>query len=104
MNLKFLFDNLNSRVSITTDDFKIISGYFHFKEFERKEKPVTQGKAHDKVYFIESGLMFNYKTLDSGDLQVIQFAKENYWMGDLYSFFTAAPALFTLEALEDCKV
>jgi CRP-like cAMP-binding protein len=104
MNPQFLFDNINSKLPITDAEFKIIAPNFHFKEVGKKEILIAEGKKNEVVYIVEKGLMCNYKTLDSGDKQVIQFAKENYWIGDFYSFFTGAPALFTLEALEDCKL
>ena len=104
MNPQFLFNNINSKVPITEAEFKVIAPYFHFKEVKKKEILITEGKKNDVVYIVEKGLLHLYKSLDSGDAQVIQFAKENYWIGDFFSFFTGGPALFTLETLEDCKV
>ena len=49
-------------------------------------------------------MLFSYKQLDNGDEQVIQFAKENHWISDLYSFLSGSGALFTVQALEDCEV
>jgi CRP-like cAMP-binding protein len=50
------------------------------------------------------GFYFLIKTLDNGNEQVIQFACENYWISDLYSFFSGSKALFTIQALEDCEL
>jgi CRP-like cAMP-binding protein len=70
----------------------------------KKQKLVEQGKPNHKLYFIEKGLLFSYKMLDNDNQQVIQFAKENGWISDLYSFFSGSNALFTIQALEPCKV
>ena len=104
MSSQFLFNNINSKVPITEAEFKIMAPYFHYREVKKKDILIAEGKKNELVYIVEKGLLCNYKTLDSGDKQVIQFAKENYWIGDFYSFFTGASALFTLETLEDCKV
>ena len=104
MSLQFLFDNINSKIPITEAEFEIIAPYFHFKEVKKKDILVVEGKKGEIVYIVEKGLLYLYKSLDSGDVQVIQFAKENYWIGDFFSFFTGAHALFTLVALEDCEV
>ena len=63
-----------------------------------------EGHYTDKAYFIQKGLLFSYKTLESGDIQVVRFAKENFWIGDLNSFIWGSKALFTIEALEPSEL
>jgi CRP-like cAMP-binding protein len=104
MTPKKLFTDITSKVACTEKEFDIFSHYFKHSTIRKKEKLVTQGHPNDRAFFIESGLLYSYKTLDSGDIQVIQFAKENYWFGDLYSFLSGSKALFTLEALEPCEL
>lgn len=49
-------------------------------------------------------MLYTYKTLEDGNTQVIQFAKENNWISDLFSFFSSKKSLFTVQALEDCQL
>lgn len=99
-----IYKNINSKVSISMTDFESFSECFKARSIKKKEKLVEQGKSNDKIYFIEKGLFYSYKELDNGDTQVIQFAKENYWISDLYSFLSGSKALFTIQALEDCEI
>ncbi|WP_159440695.1 Crp/Fnr family transcriptional regulator [Mucilaginibacter sp. OK098] len=95
---------MQSKVSISKADFEKFVDCFELKIIGRKQKLIEEGKPNNKLYFIEEGLLFSYKMLDNGNRQVIQFAKENYWISDLYSFFSGSKALFTIQALEFCKV
>lgn len=104
MNKKILLQNLQSKIAISEDEFEDFATLFQYKELKKKDILVEENRPNDTLYFIEKGLLFLYKTLENGEVQVIQFAKENYWMSDLYSFFTASNALFGIQTLEDCQV
>lgn len=99
-----LYQDINSKVLISKADFELFAESFKARVIGKKQKLVEEGKKNDKIYFIEKGLLFSYKQLDNGDMQVIQFAKENYWISDLYSFISDSKALFNIQALEDCEI
>lgn len=104
MNKQCLYQNINSKISISKADFDVFADCFKARLIKKKQKLVEEGQANDKIYFVEKGVLFSYKQLDNGDTQVIQFAKENYWISDLYSFISGSKALFTVQTLEDCEV
>lgn len=104
MNIKSLYQNINSKTAISRTDFELFADCFKSRYFKKNQKLVEEGKSNNKLYFIETGLLVSCKQLDNGDTQVIQFAKENYWISDLYSFLSGSKALFTILALEDCEV
>lgn len=99
-----LFKSIASKVPRIENEFDVIAHYFRYSEVGKKQKIVTEGHYSDKAFFILTGLLFSYKTLESGDIQVVQLAKENYWIGDLNSFLSGSKALFTVEALEACEL
>lgn len=99
-----LFNNIQSKVSVTLDDFESLKRYFIPLKAKKKTNVIDEGNYNDCLYFVEKGLLYSYKTLESGDVQVIQFAAENYWLSDLCSFFTGSAALFSIQALEDSSL
>ena len=99
-----LFKSIAAKAPAIENEFESIADYFKFETIGKKEKLVTEGHNTDKAFFIQKGLLFSYKTLDSGDIQVVRFAKENFWIGDLNSFIMGAKALFTIEALESSEL
>jgi CRP-like cAMP-binding protein len=99
-----LFRSIVAKAPVTKSEFESFAHYFKFETISKKEKLVTEGHSANKAFFIQKGLLFSYKTLDNGDIQVVRFAKENFWIGDLNSFITGAKALFTIEALEPSEL
>ena len=104
MENKILLHNIQSKIAITDIEFDLFADFFVKKAIKKNEKLVEEGKKNDKVYFIEKGLIYSYKTLNNDKIQVIQFAKENYWVTDLCSFFNSSVSLFTVQAVEDCTL
>jgi len=99
-----LFNSMVSKVPRMESEFESIAHIFKFSTINKKEKLVSEGHHTDKTFFIQKGLLYSYKTLDSGEIQVVQFGKENHWIGDLHSFITGSKALFTVEALEPSEL
>src|SRR5215467_1364657 len=92
------------RVPMTEDDWSRIEPFFRFSTVKKKETLVTQGQPFHDAFFIQKGLLFSYRTVESGESQIVQFAQERHWIGDLHSFLTGKDALFSLEALEPCEL
>ena len=96
-----LYTNIKSKVSISPEEFQELTPYFKPLTVKKKSILVQEGEYNDRLFFVEKGLLYLYKTLQSGDVQVVQFAKEDYWLSDLCSFFSGSRALFSVQALED---
>src|SRR5690348_10556935 len=83
---------------MTEDDWSRIEPFFRFSTVRKKETLVTQGQPCDKAFFIQKGLLFSYRTVESGESQVVQFGPERSWLDQLHSYLQAKDALFTHEA------
>lgn len=104
MDKELFFKCIQEKVDISKAEFEGIAQQFEVVEIKKKAIIIVEGKLNDKTYFVIKGLLFAYKTLDDGNIQVIQFAKESNWISDLFSFFLSSKALFTVQALEDCQL
>ena len=104
MHDETLFKILSSKVSLSEEEFETFTPYFRYSTVDKKQKLITEGQLTDKAFVIKKGVMCLYKTLDNGDIRVLQFAKEDHWIGDFYASFNGHRAIFTLEALEPCEV
>ena len=99
--IQTLYNSIRSKIELNNNEFEFIAEYFQPTHLSKKGVLIVEGKSNDKLYFIERGLLFSYKTLDNGNEQVIQFAKEDYWISDLCSFFSGTQSLFSIQAVED---
>lgn len=84
--------------------FETISELFKPKEFVKGDFLAEEGKTCDSVYFVIKGSCYSFLLDNDGEKNVVQFAIENFWISDLYSFFSGNKALFSIEALEDLSV
>jgi len=101
-----LRSNIERTIShpISDDDYKIFSGFFFEKSFDKKAILADEGEQCKYVYFILKGSAYSYFLNEHGDKHAIQFALEGYWITDHYSFFSGKPGIYTIESLEPCKV
>jgi CRP-like cAMP-binding protein len=74
------------------------------KSFDKKVLLSEEGRICNYIYFIIQGSCYSFYTDDAGEKHAVQFALENYWISDLYSFFSGDKAVYTIEALEPVKV
>lgn len=99
-----VFEEITKRVPMTEDDWSRVEPLFLFSTIKKGETLVTQGRPCDKAFFIQRGLLYSYRTIESGEHQVVQFGQDHHWFGDLHSFLTGKDALFSLEALEPSEL
>lgn len=104
MDKELLFKCFKEKVNISEVDFNFIGQQFETLEVKKKTNIIVEGRTNNRVYFVEKGLLFAYKTLEDGNIQVIQFAKESHWISDLFSFFLSSKALFAVQTLENCQL
>jgi CRP-like cAMP-binding protein len=89
---------------------------FSDEEFERFTsliKPITlekneflfrEGEIDRYLAFVNKGCMRYYLIDNSGDEHTIYFAMENWWIGDMQSFFHEMPTPYFMQALEQCEL
>ncbi|MEQ1554146.1 MAG: Crp/Fnr family transcriptional regulator [Ferruginibacter sp.] len=104
MDKELLIKHIQEKVKISEQEMESIIQQFDIVVIKKKTNLIVEEKLNDRIYFVEKGLLYAYKTLDDGSTQVIQFAKENNWISDLYSFFSSTKSLFTVQTIEDCQL
>lgn len=94
--------NIESTInqSLTDKEFEEFIQFFFPKSFDKKSIIAEEGKTCKYVYFILKGAAYSYYINEDGEKTVIQFAIENYWITDQYSFFSGKPGVYFIETLE----
>lgn len=100
-----LRENIERTISqkISDADFSQFMDSFYEKNFDKKVVLIPEGTQCKHVYFVLEGSAYSYLLDDEGEKHAIQFALEGYWISDLYSFFSAQPAIYNVESLEPLK-
>lgn len=91
--------------TLSENEFSQFERLIFEKSFDKKGLLVEEGYFSNYIYFIEKGACYSYLTdKKNGDKHVVQLAIEDYWISDLYSFFSGKKAIYTIEAIEPTKV
>ena len=102
-NFELLKEHLASLFNLSAEEANIFLSKFHRTQLRRDEVFVEEGKICNKIGLIEKGLMkciYNNK----GRETVFEFAFENNFISDYYSFVTNTPAEKEIRCLEDTTV
>lgn len=99
-----LLKNIQNKIILEDKESEIILSFFKPLTIGKKSDLLLGNEYNNKLFFVEKGLLYTYKTIENGDEQVIQFAKEDGWITDLYSYFTDSKSLFGIRTLEDCDL
>jgi len=96
-------DYLRKKITITDEQFDLISGEIKVKTFEKNKVILSPGEISTKIYFVTEGLMRCYSVDSKGKVNIIQFAPENWWLSDRNGIFNE-PSDFFIDVIEPTKV
>lgn len=86
-----LYNAIKRYVNITEVEYYALEERLIVRNLKDREFFVRNGAIVKNLGFINEGLMVNYRLDANGDRHVIQIRWTNWWMGDLYSFFSRQP-------------
>jgi len=102
MNL--LFKHISSRINLSDDEFVIILQQFEELKFSKNELIIKPNQMVDYKFFVLKGCLRSYFVDLSGIEHTVQFAIEDWWIGDYPAYFTGKKSILNIECLEDCTL
>lgn len=90
--------------TLSDEEYELLSGFFFKKSFDKKAVLAEEGTTCRYVYFILKGSCYSYIVNRQGDKHAVQFAIEEHWITDHYSFFSQRKGIYTIETLEPTEV
>jgi CRP-like cAMP-binding protein len=103
---EFIRNNIESKIEekISDANFEAFIRLTQLVSFKKKEFLIREGQYSKHLFFVNKGLVYSSYTDEEAIAHVIQIALEDFWISDLYSFFSSKPALYDILALEDTEV
>jgi CRP-like cAMP-binding protein len=99
-----LFDHIAGKISLTREEREFCTSVFIPRTVRRKQYLVQEGDPCRHMFFVGKGALRSYTLDDKGEEHIVQFAIENWWITDLYSFLTGEPATNSVDAIEDSEL
>lgn len=101
---QLLREHIERRVHLTEDEFNITAEHFAVKRVKKNQFLLNEGDVCRYLWFVNSGCLRKYKIDGKGNEHIIQFAINDWWISDLYSFLSGRPAEYGIDALQDSEV
>src|SRR5215207_8879489 len=103
MNFDNILKNVNRHIDLTKTESDFFVSLIQQKTIKRKGFVLKASEICKATTFVNSGCLRSYYEDDLG-LHIIQFAIENWWIGDLKSYVHGTAARLYIDALTDSEI
>jgi len=99
-----ILKNISRFIDLTEEEKNYFTSLLKVKRLKKKQYLLQEGDTSRNEYFVNKGCLRAYSIDEKGQEHIVQFAIEDWWIGDMYSFLTQTPARLTIDALEDSEL
>lgn len=104
MSFLQLTKKISEIISLNQEDRELIESLFKHRKVEKNISLIEFGKTTREAYFINSGYLRYFKTLDSGEELIIHLYAPNDFATSLTSFFSGSQSDETMQTLTECDL
>ncbi|MDR3610270.1 MAG: Crp/Fnr family transcriptional regulator [Ignavibacteriaceae bacterium] len=104
MEFNLILQNLQRHIELTDEEKEIFCSSLRSKKVKRHQFLGEAGEISRYQNFVNKGCLRSYYVDENGFEHNVQFAIEDWWIGDMASFLTKKPGSLFIEALEDSDV
>ncbi len=101
---ELILENISRFIQLEPQETEYFVSLLHTKKLKKRQHVLHEGDICRYEYFVNKGCLRAYHVDEKGLEHVAQFAIEDWWIGDMYSFLTSTPARLNIDALEDSEV
>jgi CRP/FNR family transcriptional regulator, anaerobic regulatory protein len=87
--------------AVTDEQFAMVISYLTPLKVNRGDVLLRQDEVSKNIYFVSKGCLRSYVTDVNNKSHILEFAPENWWLGDPLSLFQQIPSSFNIDAVED---
>ncbi|MDG1331350.1 MAG: Crp/Fnr family transcriptional regulator [Crocinitomicaceae bacterium] len=101
METKNLIEYFNQLLPLNKEESAIVETVFKERRVKRRQLILQEGDVCKHNTFVVEGCFKMYMVDPNGKEHNLQFAIENWWIGDIGSFHTEQPSKLYIEAIEN---
>lgn len=95
---------LEDKITLTNGDYDLIESVALFKKLRKRQYLLQAGSVFRFHAFVCKGFLRNYYVDEKGQEHIMQFAPENYWIGDRASMDSGLPSKYDIDAIEESEI
>jgi CRP-like cAMP-binding protein len=96
--------NIAKNVHLTPSELTLFHSLLQAKKYKKKQFVFQANEISHFTGFITKGCIKNYIIDDKGHEFIMYFAIEDWWVGDISSFFEQKPGTLFIETIEDTEL
>ncbi|PTM12221.1 MAG: cyclic nucleotide-binding protein [Bacteroidetes bacterium] len=104
MNTTRLIDYFNKLLPLEEEEQAFVEEYFKERRVKRRQFILQEGDICKHNTFVVEGCFRMYFVDDNGKEHNLQFAIENWWIGDISSFHAEEPSKLYIAAVENAII
>ena len=104
MTTKPLIDYFNKFLPLDDKEEAFVEDVFKERRIKRRQFILQEGEICKHNTFVLEGCFRMYFVDNNGKEHNLQFAVENWWIGDIASFFSEEPSNLYIEAIENSDI
>lgn len=104
MTTKPLIDYFNNFLPLNEGEKSVVEEVFKERKVKRRQFILQEGDVCKHNTFVVEGCFKMYMVDPNGKEHNLQFAIENWWIGDIGSFHSEEPSRLNVEALENSVI
>jgi len=94
----------SEKALLNDSDFEQLLPYIEFREFSHNQYILRAGEVCRNILFVEKGLLLFLSLDEKGGEHILQFAPENWLIGDRSSMYFDEPSLYYIKAIEPSTI
>lgn len=95
---------LSRDATFTEDELSFMQNCFVEKRIKKGEFFLREGEISKHGAFVAKGCLRSYTVDDKGKEHILQFAAEDWWIGNISSMRTNTPSAYFIDAIEDSEL
>jgi CRP-like cAMP-binding protein len=104
MTTQSLIDYFENHLPLNDVEKSVVVAYFKERRVKRKQFILQEGDICKHNTFVVEGCLRMYTVDEKGKEHNLQFAIENWWIGDIGSFHSEKPSRLYIEAIENSVI
>ena len=104
MNIEPIIDYFSKLLPLDSEEIEAVKAAFIERKIKRRQFILQEGDVCKLNTFVVEGCFRMYFVDENGKEHNIQFAVENWWIGDIGSFHSEEPSKLYIEAIENSVI
>ncbi len=104
MTSDLILKNITRHISLTKNESDYFLSLLVSRTIKHKQIVLQAGTVCNDSIFVSSGVLRSFTSDEKGVEHILNFAPADWWIADLYSFFSGQPAIQTIEVIEDAEL